>query len=169
MTIKKMFMCIVFVCSLLLVVRGCGSKAADLNVFIMPEKGLSAGADEKLQQSLQTKIGETFQVKVITAIMLDMQKLSIEIVAAQNGVIIVPEEPFKLMVRDGGPIDLSDMFNKEDYPQYVFDGKLYGVPIHESKWFKDIAYKGSPLIAFIPINAPDIEKAKQALKAIAEK
>ncbi|WP_019534507.1 hypothetical protein [Paenibacillus ginsengihumi] len=160
------------------VLTGCSKgPKADVTLFLMASNGVPNEVGEKLQQSLQAKVGEGMTVEVVTTPIFSLEKLIVEIAAGGHGVLIVPGEQFKALGQQGGYVSLDDVANPEDYPEGVLemteDGKtekhLYGIPLEHSRWFADLQLNGKDLFAFIPLNAPDHEKAKQVMKIIAEK
>lgn len=153
---------------LVALLAGCGGPKYDATVFVMPQSGLASEMAEKLQTSLQSKFGETPLIGVISSPIFSMEKLIVEIAAGEHSVLVIPEREYQVMVEQKGPIPLDDTFDKSKYPAGVSDGTLYGIPVHESAWMKEIGYRGDPLFAFIPANAKDQEQAKKVLKAIVE-
>ncbi len=163
---------------LVMFIAGCGGPKPDVSIFIMANSGILSG--EKLQASLQEKIGQAPTVGVTVAPMFSLEKLVVEVAAGGHGVIIVPKEQFETYGKQGGFVSLDDTFNPDDYPEAVLEAEinennkirkekhLYGLPMHKMKWFKDAGYEGDELFAFIPQNADDIAKAKQVLKTIAD-
>lgn len=163
---------------LLFVLAGCGGGSkADVSIFMMGSNGIPNEVGEKLQASLQSKIGESPSVQVLTAPLFSMEKMIVEIAAGENGILVIPENHFKTMGEQGGYVSLDDVAKAEDFPDGVLevteDGKkekhLYGIPMEQTKWFTELEFNGKNLYAFIPANAPDKEKAKQVMKFIAEK
>ncbi|MEI7026023.1 hypothetical protein [Paenibacillus sp. y28] len=168
---------------LLLVLSGCGGgPKSDVTVFVMPENGIVSDLTERLQQTLQSRLGESPTVTVNGSVIFSMEKLVVEIAAGGNGVLILPEDQLKAVLGQGGAVNLEGLLKKEDYPGGVREAvissqqgveerqtALFAVPMTESKWFKEAGYKGNPMYAFIPANAPDMDKAKQVMAAIAEK
>lgn len=163
---------------LMLVLAGCGGgPKADVTIFMMGSNGIPSEAGDKLQASLQSEIGESPSVKVLTAPLFSMEKMIVEIAAGGNGILVIPENHFKTMGEQGGYVPLDDVAKAEDFPEGVLevteDGKketrLYGIPMERTKWFTEFEFNGKDVYAFIPANAPDKEKAKQVMKFIAVK
>jgi len=152
-------------------VAGCGGgPKADVPIFIMfPENVAFMDKSEELQASLQQKLGERPTVSVYISPIFNMEKLIVELAAGDNGVFILPKKQFDLFLQEGGFVSLDDVMNKDDFPEGVFNGQLYGVPVHDAKWLKEAGYRGGEMIAFIPARAKKQEEAKQVIKAIAEK
>jgi ABC-type glycerol-3-phosphate transport system substrate-binding protein len=159
---------------------GCGGPKVDVSVFIYPKEGISAELTKKMEDSLKAKIGASPTVEVVGAPIFDMQKLVVEVAAGGHGILIFPAEQFQTMGIHGEYVSLDSAFKAEDYPDGVLnvqiedkDGKahqekhLYGIPMKQSKWFSELGLKGGDLIAFIPGNAPDPQKALEVLKVIA--
>ncbi|MCP1311162.1 hypothetical protein [Paenibacillus tyrfis] len=162
---------------LIFVLAGCGGPKADVTVFLMGKSGVPTEIGEKLQASLQSKIGQTPTVQIVTSPLFSLEKMMVEIAAGGHGVLIIPAEQFKGMAQQGGYVSLDDVAKPEDFAEGVIEipvgGKkekhLYGIPMEKSLWFKELQLNGKDLFAFIPENAPDPEKAKQVLKIIAQK
>jgi hypothetical protein len=146
----------------------------------MPENGISSEITEPLKQSLVTAVGTTPTVGVYGSAMFNLQKLMVEIAAGGHGILIVTEEQFKGYGRQGGFVNLEDVFDAAKYPKGVIEANegtseeeklvkhLYGVPMEQTEWFTKDKLNGKGLYAFIPGNAPDVEQAKQVLKTIVE-
>ncbi|CAG7613886.1 hypothetical protein PAESOLCIP111_01655 [Paenibacillus solanacearum] len=163
---------------LLFVLAGCGGgPKADVPIFLMSATGVPNEVADKLGQSLQAKLGTAPTVKVLTTPIFSVEKLMVEIAAAENGIIIIPTQQFKALGQQGGYVPLDDLAKAEDFPDGVLeiteDGKtqkhLYGIPMEKTKWFTELNFNGKDLYAFIPANAPNMEKSKQVMKQIAQK
>lgn len=164
--------------TLMLALSGCGGgPKPDVAVFMMSSKGIPTEVGDKLQQWLLGKVGETPTVKVVTTPVFSMEKLVVEIAAGDNGILVVPTEQFKAIGMQGGYVSLDEIAKAEDFPEGVMeqteDGKkethLYGIPLEHTKWFKELNLNGKDLVAFIPVNAPNKDKAIQVMKHIAQK
>ncbi|WP_166242120.1 hypothetical protein [Paenibacillus turpanensis] len=162
----------------LLLLSACGGPKADVSIFLMPENGVSIEAAEKLKTALHEIVGESPTVELRTTPVFAPEKLAVEIASAENGIIIVGREIFDAFAKQGGYVLLEDIANPADYPSGVVEVPdrndqlvkgLFGIPMNGSVWFNRLNYKGPELYAFIPQNAPDIEKAKQVLKRLMEK
>ncbi|WP_248930191.1 hypothetical protein [Paenibacillus hamazuiensis] len=162
---------------LLFTLIGCGGPQADVPIFMMSSNGIPSEVGDKLQAALQGKLGETPTVKLNTSPIFSMDKLIVEIAAGDNGILIVPTEQFKLMVKQTGCVPLDDVLNKDDFPEGVLaagengegETHLYGVPLEKVKWMTDLKLNGKDLVAFVPVNAKDKEKSIQVMKIIAQK
>jgi ABC-type glycerol-3-phosphate transport system substrate-binding protein len=163
---------------LMLALSGCGGgPKPDVAVFMMSSKGIPTEVGDKLQQWLVGKVGEAPTLRVVTTPVFSMEKLVVEIAAGDNGIIVVPTEQFKAIGLQGGYVSLDGIAKPEDFPEGVMeqtaDGKkethLYGIPLENTKWFKELNLNGKDLFAFIPVNAPNQEKAIEVMKHIAQK
>lgn len=170
---------------LLLVLAGCGGgPKADVVIFMTGPNGIPSEVGDKLQAALQTKLGEAPTVKIQTTPMFSMDKLVVEIAAGDNSIIIVPTEQFKTIGQQGGYLSLDEVAKQEDFPDGVLelpvDSKdknaapkkekhLYGIPLEQTKWFTELKLNGKDLVAFVPANAKNPDKAMQVMKVIAQK
>lgn len=165
---------------LMTVLAGCGGgPKADVSIFMMGSQGIPSEVTDKLQQSLQTKLGAAPTVQITTTPIFSMEKMVVEIAAGENGILVLPTEQFKAMSAQGGYVPLDDVAKPEDFPEGVLEIKeegkpstgkhLYGIPMDKTKWFQELKLNGKDLMAFIPANAPDQNKAKQVMKQIAQK
>ncbi|PZE20380.1 hypothetical protein [Paenibacillus xerothermodurans] len=164
---------------LLLVLAGCGGgPKADVIVFMMSSGGIPAEAGDKLQADLQTKLGQSPTVQLVTTPIYSIEKLFVEIAAQQNGIIIIPTKDFQALGQQGGYVSLDDIAKREDFPEGVLElpvdggGKethLYGIPLENTKWFTDTKLSGKDLVALVPVNAPNREQALKVMSIIAQK
>lgn len=148
---------------------GCGGPKSDVPVFVMFPENSPFNKSEEMEASLKEKVGEQPTVEVFVSPMFNMDKLIVELAAGENGLFIVPKQQFDAFASQEGYISLDDTFKKADYPAGVYKDVLYGVPVTNTKWLKDLGYKGGEVMAFVPFRAKDKEKSKQVLKAIMEK
>ncbi|MCD1262017.1 hypothetical protein B5M42_024865 [Paenibacillus athensensis] len=159
---------------------GCGKPDPDVAVFVMagPQGGLPLDISDKLQAALAAKVGEKPTVEVVVSPIFSMEKMIVEIASKHNGILIVPDEQFKILSKQAGFVSLDDVADPAAYPDQVLasqePGKtdekhLYGIAMADSKWFKEQGVDGTGLVAFVPENAPSIEMAKQVIARIAEK
>ncbi|TBL71427.1 hypothetical protein [Paenibacillus thalictri] len=162
---------------LIVLLAGCGGPQADVPIFMMSTNGISSDVGDKIQASLQGKLGEKPTVKINTVPLFSMEKLVVEIAAGDNGIIIIPNEQFLVMVKQNGCVSLDNVAKAEDFPEGVQEagenGKtekhLYGIPLEKVKLMTDLKLNGKDLVAFIPANAKDKEKSLQVMKMIAQK
>ncbi|MCZ8519386.1 MULTISPECIES: hypothetical protein [Paenibacillus] len=163
---------------LLVVLAGCGGgPKADVTIFMMSSKGIPSDVGDKLQGSLQAKLGTAPTVQVLATPVFSMEKMIVEIAAGDHGIHVLPGDQLEALKNQQAFIPLDDVAKPEDYPSGVFEleenGKkekhLYVIPLEESAWFKELNLNGKDLYAFVPVNAPDKEKAKQVMKQIAVK
>lgn len=162
------------------IVSGCGGPKEDVSIFMMPENGVSSEVNETLKQSLADAVGSTPTVGLYGSAMFNLQKLVVEIAAGGHGILIVTENEFKGYGRQGGFVNLENLFDTTKYPKGVIEANegtsekeklvkhLYGIPMEQTGWFTKTKLNGEGLYAFIPSNAPDVEKAKRVLKTIVE-
>jgi hypothetical protein len=151
------------------VLAGCGGPKADVPIFAMFAESSPFNKNEEMEASLKEKVGETPTVELFVTPMFSIDKMVVELAAGENGLFIVPKAQFDMLLNQDGYINLDDTFKKEDYPQGIYNDKLVGVPVTNTKWLKDLGYKGGEMMAYIPFRAKDKEKSKQVLKAIMEK
>lgn len=172
MRIKVIFS--VLLCSFLLF--GCG-KEDGVNIMMMSPAGITSEESDKLELLLQSKLGEELTVKLNAIPLFTEEKLVLEVAAGHNSVLIIPEEPFRQLAEHGGYfIPLNQIADEKAYPEGVVETTvkeelqtgLFGIPLGKTKWFNEAAMKGRGLIAFIPSNAPDADKALQVMKIIGE-
>jgi ABC-type glycerol-3-phosphate transport system substrate-binding protein len=167
---------------LILALAACGSPKKDVSVFIMPETGMDEQIAAKLQDSLTQKLNGAATVEVVGSPVYSPEKLVVEIAAGNRSIVILPEKSFQSFARQGGLVNLDGLFNPADYPQGVVEAPtdtstpnsplekhLYGIPVGSTKWMQEAGYKGPELMAFIHPRAPQPDKAKLALQAIAQK
>lgn len=155
--------------ALIAAAAGCGPKA-DVSVFMMFPQNSPFGKQEELKAALQAKLGESPTVELSVSPIFDIQKLLVELAAGSHGVFVFPEEQFEGFKKEEGFVSLDDLFNKEDFPKGVSNGKLIGVPLKDSKWLKDAGYKGTgEIYAFTTQRVKNQDQAKQVLKAMAER
>lgn len=165
---------------LLLALTGCGGgPKADVSVFIITQPGPDMEKVEEMEAALQQQLGEK-TVDLVVSPIFSMEKLIVEAAAGGHGVFIVNEQPFKAFANQGAFLSLDDTFNPEDYPEGVIEMTvqeddterkvtgLYAIPVDRTEWFKAGGYSGETAYAYVPVNAPDPQSAKQALKAIVE-
>lgn len=166
----------------LLLLAGCGGPGADVTVFIMPSNGIPNEATTKLKEELQARIGETMSVDVLGSIIYSIEKLIAEVAAGGHGVFVLPEQQVQTFANNGDSfVNLEPYFEKEQYPSGVLEvvdrnketeirkKHLYAIPLEGTKWIQAIQYKGTSLYAFVPVNAPDADKAITVLKVMTEK
>ncbi|MNI07623.1 hypothetical protein D3C73_606330 [compost metagenome] len=164
-------------CLLLVFIVGCGGPKADISIFMMGPQGIPSEVGDKLKTALETKLGPTPTIALNTSPMFSMEKMIVEIAAGENGIIVLPEDQFRSLAKQGGYISLDDVANPDDFKDGIVEvtdeGKtethLYGIHLETTKWMKDNGLNGKGLYAFIPANAKNQELAKQVLKSIAEK
>jgi ABC-type glycerol-3-phosphate transport system substrate-binding protein len=170
---------------LLLFLTGCGGPKADVPIFMMSASGIPSEVGDKLEADLKAKVGEAPTIKIQTTPIFSMEKLVVEIAAGDNGIIVIPMEQFKALGQQGGYVSLDDVAKSEDFPEGVLelpvDNKdkndktvrtekhLYGLPLENSKWFKDLKLNGKGLVAFVPANAKKQDLVLQVMKVIAQK
>jgi ABC-type glycerol-3-phosphate transport system substrate-binding protein len=165
-----------------IVLAGCGGPKADVPMFIMGDKGFPTAFIEKLESTLQQRLGAVPTIKLNGSAIFSMEKLVVELAAGGNGIMIISEDQFQGIAAQGGGIPLDSMFDPKDYPTGVVetlvdsqkpDGlkakHLYGIPLSQTSWLKDTGYAGKELFAIIHPRAPNLEAAKQVLKVISAK
>ncbi|MBP1962429.1 hypothetical protein [Paenibacillus aceris] len=175
---KLKLLLVMLVSALMVMLAGCGGPKPDVSIFVMGQNGFPSDAGEKLEASLKSKIGEVPTVKLNTSPIFSMEKMIVELAAGGNGIFILADEQFKSLSNQAGFVSLDETIKPEDYPDGVIEiteeGKpaqkhLYGIPLAGNKWMKEQGFEGKGLVAFIPVNAPKLEEAKQVLKVIAQK
>lgn len=175
---KLKLLMVMLVSALMVMLAGCGGPKPDVSIFVMGQNGFPSDAGEKLEASLKSKIGEVPTVKLNTSPIFSMEKMVVELAAGGNGIFILADDQFKALSQQAGFVSLDETINPSDYPDGVVEiaeeGKpaekhLYGIPLSGNKWMKEQGFEGKGLIAFIPVNAPKLEEAKQVLKVIAQK
>ncbi|MDF2669769.1 MAG: hypothetical protein K0R67_2075 [Paenibacillus sp.] len=151
------------------VLAGCGGPKADVPIFAMFPENAPFNKNDELEKSLKEKVGETPTVQLFVTPMFSLDKMVVELAAGENGLFIVPKAQFDMLANQEGYISLDDTFKKQDYPEGVYKDQLFGVPVTNTKWLKDLGYKGGEMIAYIPFRAKNKEKSKEVLKVIMEK
>ncbi|MDB5055368.1 MAG: hypothetical protein JWM44_3418 [Bacilli bacterium] len=177
---KRCLICIIVVC--LLTIVGCGGPKPDVSIFMMVNGGLQSGSYDKFQQALQTKVGEKPTVHVDVSPIFFQQKLIVELAVREYAIMILPKDSFQMVTLQGGAVSLDDTLKASEYPLGVVEAPkdytkpdgpkekhLYGIPISQTHWLKDMNYLGDELYAFVMINASNADQAKQVLKVLAEK
>lgn len=162
---------------LIAVLSGCGGPKEDVPIFMMGPQGFPSEAAQKLESSLKAKVGPAPTIIVHSSPIFSLEKMIIEVAAGENGILIIPQEQYTNLGKQGGYVPLDDVIKPEDYPagmmEITNEGKtekhLYGIPLEETKWMKEQNFNGKGLVAFIPQNAKKQAEAKQVLKIIAEK
>jgi ABC-type glycerol-3-phosphate transport system substrate-binding protein len=174
------WMLMLLLCSIAL--SGCGGPKSDVPIFMMGESGIPSDVTQKLEASLKLKLGESPTISINGSPIFSQEKMIVELAAGDNGIMILSEEQFQGVAQQGGVVNLDSLFDPKDYPKGIAETlvdynnpegakekHLYGIPISQTKWMKDIGYNGKEMIAFIHPRAPNLEAAKQVLKVIAEK
>jgi ABC-type glycerol-3-phosphate transport system substrate-binding protein len=172
-------MLILILCSIAL--SGCGGPTSDVPIFMMGENGTPSEITQKLEESLKMKLGESPTINLNSSPIFSQEKMIVELAAGGNGIMILSEVQFQEIARQGGVVNLDSLFDPKVYPtgiaetlvdnnnpEGVKEKHLYGIPISQTSWMKDIGYNGKEMIAFIHPRAPNLEAAKQVLKVIAE-
>ncbi|PYI57513.1 hypothetical protein [Paenibacillus flagellatus] len=154
---------------LVAVTAACGGPKADVSVFMMFPQNSPFNKQDELKTALQAKVGEAPTVDVSVSPMFELQKMIVELAAGDHGVFVLPKEQFDNFKKDDGFVPLDDVLKKEDFPEGVHNDKLIGIPLKDSKLLKDAGYKGEEVFAFITVRVKEQEKAKQVLKAMAER
>jgi ABC-type glycerol-3-phosphate transport system substrate-binding protein len=176
---KKRIIAVLMLLTLIfLTLSGCGGgPKADVSIFMMGPQGIPQEAADKLKNGLVAKVGQTPTIELMTTPLFSLEKVIVEIAAGEHSIIIVPEEQFQGFAKQGGLVPLDDLVKPDDYKEGIVEsndqGKvekhLYGIPLADSKWFKDQGLNGKGLYAFIPGNGKNKDQAKQVLKLMAEK
>lgn len=156
---------------------GCGNKA-DLSVFMIPETGMPDSVTQSIKTNLQEKMGDK-TVEVYGSPIYNAQKLIVEYIAGEHGILVIPKSDFVSMVGEGGGQPLDDLFKAEDYPDGVMTGTvykendeevqekhLYGIPVKQAEMFKKAGFVPDDLFLIIPTNAPDLALSQQAMKGM---
>ncbi|WP_317971359.1 hypothetical protein [Paenibacillus sp. CCS19] len=156
---------------------GCGDKA-DLSVFLIPETGMPDSVTQAIKTDLQQKMGEK-TVEVFGSPIYNAQKLIVEYIAGEHGLLVIPKNDFISMIGEGGGQPLDDLFKAEDYPDGVITGTvlkendeevqekhLYGIPVKQAAMFQKAGFVPEDLFIIIPTNAPDLTLSKQAMKGM---
>jgi hypothetical protein len=162
---------------LMFLLAGCGGPNADVTIFMMGPQGFPNEAAQKLESSLTAKAGAVPTIVINSSPLFSIEKMIIEVAAGENGILIIPEDQFRSLGKQGGYVPLDDVIKPEDYPtgmmEITDEGKtekhLYGIPLEDTQWMKEQNMNGKGLFAFIPQNAKKQAEAKQVLKIIAEK
>lgn len=167
---------------MLALLTGCGGPKKDVSLYILPPLGISGDMTDKLEKSLQDKVGGETSVMVLSSPLYNEEKLIAEIAAGDHGIIVVAKDKFKQLAATGDLPNLDGMFNAADFPEGVTDAlfgddknprkesHLYGIPVNQTQWMKDSGFKDKEtMVAFLHPRAPNMEKAKQVLKVIAGK
>lgn len=163
----------------LLVLAACGGPHKDVQVFVMPDRGLDVGKLNDVTDQLQKDIGPSPTVKIVSSSLFNIQKFIVELAAGGNDILIVPKDVFLNYGKLGGFVKLDDVASPDQYPDGVVEvqkddkspvtKQFIGIPMKDSKWLKQAKYAGDEIYAFIPENSKHQAKAKQALKTMAER
>lgn len=137
------------------ILAGCGGPKADVTIFMMGPQGIPGDAADKLKSSLVVKVGPTPTLDLHASPIFSLEKMVVEIAAGENGILILPED------YPSGIIEMTDEGKTEKH--------LYGIPLEDTKWMKELNMNGKGLVAFIAQNAKNKEQAKHVIKIIAEK
>lgn len=157
---------------------GCGSKPkADVSVFLMGSNGVPQEAADKLQSGLTAAVGAAPTIHLQTAPLFSLELMIVQLAAGEHDIFVLPNEQFQTLAKQGGLVPLEDLVNKDDFKTGIVEsndnGKvethLYGIPLDDSKWFKDQGLKGQGLVAFIPGNSKHQDNAKKVLVKMAAK
>jgi hypothetical protein len=167
----------IWILILMVLLTGCGGPKADVTIFMMGTQGISSEAEQKLESSLAAKTGASPTIALHASALFSLDKMMVEAAAGENGILILPEEQYRILGKHGDYVSLDDVIKPEDYPAGMMEvtdqGKtekhLYGIPLEDTKWVKELNFNGKGLFAFIPQNAKKQAEAKQVLKIIAEK
>ncbi|MWC28993.1 hypothetical protein [Paenibacillus sp. MMS18-CY102] len=156
---------------------GCGDEA-DISVFVIPPKGMPENLATKLQEELQPKLGDK-TIKVVGSPIYNAQKLLVEYIAGEHGVIALPKPDFEAMIGQGGGVPLEGIFDEKAYPDGVVDGvilkekneevkekHLFGIPLKQAGMFKEAGFPAEDMFLIIPANAPDVALSKQVIKEL---
>jgi ABC-type glycerol-3-phosphate transport system substrate-binding protein len=177
MKVKLKLKLALWIMILMVLLAGCGGPKADVTIFMMGPQGFPSEAAQKLESSLVTKVGAVPTIVINSSPLFSIEKMIIEVAAGENGILIIPEDQFRNLGKQGGYVSLDDIIKPEDYPTGIMEitdqGKtekhLYGIPLEDTKWMKEQNMNGKGLFAFIPQNAKKQAEAKKVLKIIAEK
>ncbi|MFC0211479.1 hypothetical protein ACFFK0_03280 [Paenibacillus chartarius] len=161
-----------------LLAAGCGSKPkADVSIFMMGPNGFPQEAADKLKNGLTAAVGAAPTIAIQAAPIFSPELMIVQLAAGEHDIIVLPHEQFTNLAKQGGLVPLEDLVNRDDYKAGIVEsddnGKkethLYGIPLDESKWFKDQGYKGQGLTAFIPSNTKHLDNAKKLIALMAAK
>ncbi|MFF2156822.1 hypothetical protein ACFVVQ_16155 [Paenibacillus chitinolyticus] len=190
MTQKRWFPAAVLLLLFTVLVSGCGKAQpkADVSIFMMARDGIPVDAAFKLENSLKALVGDKPSIYLNTSPLFSNEKMIVEMGYGNHGILIIPEEQFKVYAAEGAFLPLDEHFKQEDYPEGVLEatiepaGKkknppeapkkethLYGIPLQYSKWMKDNGVEGKGLVAFMAVNSRNPEQSFEVLKKIAAK
>lgn len=169
--------------ALLLLLTSCGQSKTDVAVFMMPEKGTTAEAATQLKADLlEWAEQQQWKIEFDASPMYFQEKLIAEIVGGRYDVMIIPNEKFYSLATFDGFVDLSDVFDRDTYPQGVLELErktsqgqiekqigLYGIPLDESAWYIRSGLEEKGLMAFILKKSKRQELAKKVIEWIAQK
>ncbi|WP_199615608.1 hypothetical protein [Paenibacillus alkalitolerans] len=176
---KTWWITVLLAAAMLLPLTGCGEPEADVSIFVMTQPAPDMEAVEKMEAELEKQLGDK-AVDLIVSPLFSIEKLIVETAVATHGVFILNEKPVKDFATQGAFLPLDDTFSPEDYPEGVIDmtiteGEtektvtgLYVIPVDQTDWFRLGGYNGETAYAYVPVNAPNPELAKKALKAIVD-
>lgn len=157
---------------------GCGGKPkADVSIFMMGPGGVPQEAADKLQAGLTAAVGAAPTLRLQAAPLFSMELMVVQLAAGDHDIFVLPSEQFQSFAKQGGLVPLDDLANKDEFQAGVVEsndnGKtathLYGIPLDDSKWFKDQGLKGKGLTAFIPGNSKHQDNAKKVIVIMAAK
>jgi ABC-type glycerol-3-phosphate transport system substrate-binding protein len=157
---------------------GCGGKPkADVSIFLMGPNGVPQEAADKLLAGLKAAVGTAPTLNLQAAPLFSMELMIVQLAAGDHDIFILPSDQFQTLAKQGGLVPLENLVNKDDYKAGIVEsndnGKvethLYGLPLDDSKWFKDQGLSGKGLTAFIPVNSKHQDNAKKVIAIMAAK
>jgi hypothetical protein len=143
----------------------------------MGPNGVPQQAADKLLAGMQAAVGTVPTVDLQAAPIFNPELMIVQIAAGDHDVLVLPSDQFASLAKQGGLVPLESLVNKDDYKAGIVEsndnGKiethLYGIPLDDSKWFKDQKLSGKGLTAFIPSNSKHQDNAKKIIAIMAAK
>jgi hypothetical protein len=177
---RALIICTVSV--ILIVVSACGGPKVDVSIYMIPRNGVSHDILDKLKAQLDMYLGEQFTIDLNGSPIYNPEKLMVEVAAGDHSILIVSRDDF-VVYASNGVVPLEGVFDQEKYPDGVTDyvetkfkngeyievareTHLYGLPVHESRWFKDAEISSKDELYAMLLPRGNIEQGMELLKMI---
>ncbi|MDO3408769.1 hypothetical protein QWJ34_03225 [Saccharibacillus sp. CPCC 101409] len=166
---------------LLALLAGCGKGDDKVLIFMSDKESSSREGIDQIQQKLDAEFTDP-KAEFNYSPLFDLQKVMVEYAAGGNSIVILPKDTVQTYGRDGAHLALDEYFDKEKYPEGVFesgvlkDGEddpvteehLFGIPVDQMKMFQDAGYVPKDMLACVVVNAPNADAAIKVLQKLTE-
>lgn len=185
MRLKKRWLGIITLLSIIALITGCGGSKADLTIFMSHEYSIPEEQVSALEQEINDKLNGEYTVQIFSSPIYNAQKILLEYAAAENGLLVLPLQDVKQYAQNGGNLALDEYINPADYEEGVFEGMsmkkidnnkfeenngtfLFGLPTEKLSLMQKHGLVDTQWFVTVPGTTPNVDLSIKVLNLLME-